>query len=313
MLAKCHTCFAETAAFNMRKSSDLGNETSDLIGGDEMYEAICRRCFRDKQEAAGARPIPRPDEKELDCPEVEVDSEADQKTRPSATSKPQATDEIGPPTTSGTPPPQKEEPSATSRAYSPQFRQSSPLYCPPSPTYTPTSPRYGAQGTSCSHALADGAFGYKNLPPGLNRSDSQNNATTSSSMTDEQKARAAANRIKAMETRRDRQARAAAGEKEEAGDNKRKRAINPDKPRKKLAADNGNPVTVTVTNPGNGELVFYSDDDDWDNPVAQGWDDECLYSAIANEVHKLGLEKNPDLPQGQDQDDGKPPLKFAGR
>ena len=295
VLARCHTCFSKTAAFNLKRDPNLGNGTTDLIGGAEKYEAICRPCHKSKLEATGARPIPSPARETLSHPSAAADQEIDEVEIPGLPDWESVaiSNEKGPSGTDNGPYLHQPDLSAASKAASPRFRQSSPTYKPPSPGYS------SASATS-SFALADVATSYKNLPPpGLARTDSQNNATTSSSMTDEQKARAETNRAKAKETRKARQAAAAAAGTK-PGDHKRKRSLNPDTPRKRLAAAEGHLVaTEGNSSSDEKELIFFSDDDDWDNPLAKEWDDDCLYSAIANEVYKLGLEKNPDVPEGQ--------------
>ena len=47
-MAYCETCGLQTAAFNLKRDPNLGNGTTDLIGGMEKYEAICRNCFINK-------------------------------------------------------------------------------------------------------------------------------------------------------------------------------------------------------------------------------------------------------------------------
>ena len=46
LFAVCNTCSSDKAAFNWKIDPSLGNGTTDLIGGKDKYEAICRPCAR---------------------------------------------------------------------------------------------------------------------------------------------------------------------------------------------------------------------------------------------------------------------------
>lgn len=52
LFAVCNTCNSDKAAFNWKKDPSLGNGTTDLIGGTDKYEAICRPCSRLKTATA---------------------------------------------------------------------------------------------------------------------------------------------------------------------------------------------------------------------------------------------------------------------
>ena len=52
LFAVCSTCNMDGAAFTWKKDPSLGNGTTDLIGGSDKYEAICRPCSRMKTAAA---------------------------------------------------------------------------------------------------------------------------------------------------------------------------------------------------------------------------------------------------------------------
>ena len=68
-LAKCSFC-PHNAAFCYKRNPDLGNGTTDLIGGADKYAPTCRKCYQDNKEAiaCGARlpGDPDPDDWELD-------------------------------------------------------------------------------------------------------------------------------------------------------------------------------------------------------------------------------------------------------
>ena len=50
LTASCNFCHLQ-AAFTFKKDPNLGNESTDLIGGAEKYAPICRSCYKERKES----------------------------------------------------------------------------------------------------------------------------------------------------------------------------------------------------------------------------------------------------------------------
>ena len=184
----------------MKRDPNLGNGTTDLIGGMEKYEAICRTCFINRTGRANTNTATQTTGNNTNNPA----------TAPKASH-------------------QVEE--SLNLAYN-------------SGQWTVT------QGN----------------PPPPTRRDSQNNASTSQALTDEQKIRAETNRAKAEEILQ-------AHHKSKAG---------PSNPRKR---PNSTPLPNHTSPKPKEEESLWSDESDMG--------DDYLYAAIEVEHRELGYEKAP--------------------